>query len=125
MEASIPRPGVDPLGVEVQVDRVGTDRLAMALPPDVTEADVVLAPAERTRAVTRGERGRLVQEEQLREPARLQQGLRSPALELQPARDPASHSARSSNAPDIVVQAATVAVHEPSRGVRDELAEAA
>ena len=123
MEASIPRPGVDPLGVEPQIDRVRTDRVTVVLSPDVTEADVVLAPAERTWAMTCGERGRLVQEEQLRELARLQQRTPVPAPELQPAGDPPSYRPLSPNAPEIVVQTATVAVHEPPGWVRDELAE--
>jgi len=123
MEASIPRPGVDPLEVELHIDRVRTDRVTVAISPDVREPDVVLASAERTWAVTRRERGSLVQEEQLRELARLQQRAPVPAPELQPAGDPPAYRPRSSNAPEIVVQAATVAVHEPSCGVRDELAE--
>jgi hypothetical protein len=123
MEASIPRPGVDPLGVEPQIDLVRTDRVTVVLSPDVTEADVVLTPAERTWAVTRAERGRLVQEEQLRELARLQQRTPVPAAELQPAGDPPSYCPLSPNAPEIVVQTATVPVHEPPGWVRDELAE--
>ena len=123
MEAAIPCWGVDPLGMELEIDRVRTDRIAVTLSPDVTEADVVLATTEGTRTVTRGERGRLVQEEELGELARLEQRAPVPAPELQSARDPASHRPLSSDAPEIVVQTATVAVHEPSRGMRDDLAE--
>jgi hypothetical protein len=123
MEASIPRPGIDPLGVEPQIDRVRTDWITVALFPCVTETDVVLAPAKRTWAMTRGERGRLVQEEQLRELARLQQRAPVPAAELQATRDPPSYRPLSSNTSEIVVQTATVPVHEPPGWVRDELAE--
>jgi hypothetical protein len=123
MEPSIPCPGVDPLGVELEIDCIRTDGLAVPPSPDVTEVDVVLAPAERTGPVTRGERCRLVQEEQLRELARLQQRTPVPAPEFQPAGDPPSYGPLSSNAPEIVVQTATVAVHEPARGMRDEVAE--
>jgi hypothetical protein len=49
--------------VELFVDCFRSDLLGMELAPELTEARVVLAPAERAGAVPRRERGRLVEEE--------------------------------------------------------------
>ena len=49
------RAGVDALGVELRVDRVGSDLAGMQLAPDRGEAVVVRAAAERARAVAGGE----------------------------------------------------------------------
>src|SRR5438034_8408177 len=65
------RAGVDALGVELCVDRVDADLTGPKLTPDRDEAVVVLASAECAGSVTGGERRRLVEEEQLGEPARL------------------------------------------------------
>ena len=63
---------VDALGVQLRVDRVRSD-LAGWTCARSAEAVVVLAPAERARAMTGGERGRLVEEEELGEAAGLEQ----------------------------------------------------
>ena len=72
--------------------RAATRSIASAPPgarPQLVEADVVLAPALRARPVAGGERGRLVEEEQLGELPRLHQRRAVPAAELEPAGDPA------------------------------------
>src|SRR2546430_13839059 len=70
-----------------------------------------------------GERGGLVEEEQLGEPAGPHQRRPVPAAEPQPARDPPLPCVGAADAPGFVVQTAAVAVHEPARGIGDELAE--
>ena len=87
------------------------------------EPVVVLAPAERAGPVAGGERGRLVEEEQLREPARLQQPRPLPALELEPAADPALDGEAAPDPAGLVVEAAAVAVDETPGRVGDQLAE--
>ena len=82
------RPVDQALAMEPIVYRVGTDRAAMELAPDLSEADVVLAPTERARAVPCGERRDLVEKEELGEAARLQEGITPPASEAESARDP-------------------------------------
>jgi hypothetical protein len=73
--------------------------------------------------VSGGERRRLVEEEQLREAAGLHQWLAMPAPEPEAASDPAPGGVVSADPTGSVVEAAPVAVHEPSRGVGDQLAE--
>ena len=64
--------GLDPFGVERRVDGVGpADAARVKLVPKCHKLLVVLVTAERAGTMARSERGRLVQEEQLREPARL------------------------------------------------------
>ena len=80
--------GIEPFAVELRVDRVGA-RLSRVDPaPDLDEPVVVLAPAERARPVAGGERGRLVQEEQLGEAAGLHQRFAVPSAEPEPTGDP-------------------------------------
>ena len=71
VEAVAARPRFDPFGVELRVDRVGADMAGMERAPDLAEPVVVLAPTEGARAVAGREGRRLVQEEQLGEPAGL------------------------------------------------------
>jgi hypothetical protein len=59
--------GIDPLGVELRVDRVRARPSGVKLAPDLREADVVLASAQRARPMPGRERRRLVEEEELRE----------------------------------------------------------
>src|SRR5262249_4583238 len=91
--------------------------------PEVGEAPIVLAAAERARPVPGGERRRLVEEEQLGEAARLQQRRPAPAAKLELARDPAPHGEAAADRAGRVVQAAAVAVDEPALGRLDQLAE--
>ena len=114
---------VDALGVKLSVHRVGADLTRMHRAPDRREADVVLAPAQGARAVARGEGGRLVEEEQLGEPAGLQQGRPMPVAEAEPARDPPRAGGATTDAAVVVVEAPTVPVHEPARWIGDELTE--
>ena len=116
------RAAVDALRVELRVDRVRPDRARMELAPELAEAHVVLAAAERARTVPGRERGRLVQEEQLGELPRLHQRLAVPAAELEPARDPAPRRPAPADPSLLVVQAAAVPVDEPAGGVRDQVA---
>jgi len=91
--------------------------------PESDEAPVVFTSAESTRPVTRRERGRLVEEEQLREPSRLQERRSAPAAELEPARDPAPPGVPPADSPLRIMEAAAIAVDEPARRVGDQVAE--
>ena len=113
----------EPLAVQAGVDRVRTGLPGVAVTPELSEADVVLAPAERAGPVPCGVRGCLVEEEQLGEPARLQERGAVPPAEAQPARDPATPGIAPANPAEVVMQTAPVAVHEPAGGVGDELGE--
>jgi len=115
--------GVNALGMKLSVHRIGTDLSGVHRAPDRREANVVLAPAQGARAVARGERGHLIQEEQLGEPAGLQQGHPMPVAEAEPARDPSRAGVAATDPAVVVVQAPTVPVHEPARGIGDELTE--
>ena len=95
----------------------------MQVPPQILQPNVVGSSAERTRAVPGGERGRFVEEEQLREPAGLHQRLAVPATELEATPDPATRRVVSPDPAVLVVEAASVAVHESPRGIGDQLAE--
>ena len=108
---------VEPLRVEALVDLVGPRA------DERHEAVVVLAAAERTRPVAGGERRRLVEEEQLREPAGLEQPRPLPVLELEPAGDPALDGEAAPDPAGLVVEAAAVSVDETAGRVRDQLAE--
>src|SRR4029077_6883535 len=95
----------------------------MKLPPDLAQAHVVAAPAERAGPVPGRERRDLVEEEQLGELPRLQLGASRPATELQPACDPATCAVSPPDAPGIVMHAPAVPVEQAARRVRDELGE--
>jgi hypothetical protein len=115
--------GRDALGMELRVDRVGAGFPRVELAPDLAETDIVGATAERARAVSRGERGRLVEEEQLRESAGLEQRPSSPAPELEPAGNPPFAVVAPADPTPLVVEAAAVSVDEAACRVGDELAE--
>jgi hypothetical protein len=66
---------------------------------------------------------RLVEEEELGEPARLEQRPALPPSELEPARDPAPAVVPPADPPGRVVEAAAVPVDEAAGRVRDQLAE--
>jgi hypothetical protein len=123
VEAVPARGRIDALVVELRVDRVRAHRSGMELSPGRAEADVVLAPAQRARPMTGGKGGRLVEEEELGELARLQERAPMPALEREPAGDPALPVEAAPDAARVVVQAAAVAVDEAARRVGDQLAE--
>jgi len=114
--------------VEALVVQPGVDRIRAALArvdrlPKLSEAVVVGPPAERARAMSGGKGGGLVEEEELREPAGLEQGTTLPAAEPELARDPPAAGVAAPDRSVLVVEAAAVAVDEPARGVGDELAE--
>jgi acetyl esterase len=115
--------GVDTLDVELRIDRVRADRSRMDLPPRGAEAPVVLIAAKRARTMTRGEGRCLVEEEELREPPRLEQRGAVPATELEPAGDPPPARVPPSDPARIVVKATAIPVDEPSPRVRNQLAE--
>ena len=114
---------VEPLLVQLQVDGVGSGLPRMPAPPELAEADVVLPAAQRTRPVPGREGRRLVEEEELGEPARLQERRTPPTPELQPAGDPAAHGEAASDPALVVVEAAAVPVDEATLGNGDEVAE--
>jgi hypothetical protein len=99
---------VDPLDMELRVDRVRARGTGVKLAPDLGEADVVLASAQRARPVPGGEGGRLVEEEELRELAGLQEGAAVPPAEREPAGDPALPVVAAADATRVVVQAPAV-----------------
>jgi hypothetical protein len=123
VKAMPPRSRVDPLALQLRVDRVGSVLIGMLLDPDLDEVVVVLPPAKSARTMPGGEGGRLVQKEELGEAARLQQRVTPPAAEPEPAGDPAFAVVPAPDASGFVVEAAAVGVHESAGGVRDELAE--
>ena len=106
----------EPLGVEPAVELVGSGRARQA-----EEAPVVLMPALGARPVPGGERSGLVEEEETRV-ATGRHRLAPASPELEPARDPATTVVASADLPILVVQAATVAEHEPSLGRLDQFA---
>jgi hypothetical protein len=114
---------VHALIVETRVDRVGADLAGMQLVPDLAEPHVVLAPTQGARTVTRGERGGLVQEEQLGEPAGLEQRRAMPSSEAEPATDPSLDRVPAADPPIVVVKTAAVSVDEAAGRGRDQIAE--
>ena len=121
-EPGAARPGIEALLVEPHVDRVCPD-VAVETAPPRREPAVVLAAALSARTVPGGERGRLVEEEQLRVPAGPKERRATPPPELDPARDPAPALGAPPDPTRIVVQAAPVPVHEAPPRIGDELAE--
>jgi NAD(P)H dehydrogenase (quinone) len=115
--------GRDALAVELCVDRVRPGLPWVQLVPDPAEAGVVRVATQPAGAVTRGECGRLVEEEQLGEAAGLQQRATLPAAELELAGDPALAVVAPANPSGVVVEAAAVPVHEAACRIRNELAE--
>ncbi len=109
--------------MELDVDRVGSDLAGMQITPDRDQTVVVLAPALRTGTVARCQRGRLVEEEELRVTAWLEERAPPAAAELEPARDPTLHRVATANAALGVVERAAIAVHEASGRIRNQLAE--
>ena len=109
--------------MELRIDRIGPRPPVMAPLPDLAEADVVLATAQRARPVAGGERRRLVQEEELREAARPKERSAVPALELEPARDPPARRVARPDPASVVVDAAAVPVDEPAGLDGDDLPE--
>ena len=104
--------------MELIIDRVRTDPAGVQVAPDREQTVIVRAPTLGAGTVPRRERRRLVEEEQLRVAAGLQQRASPPAAELEPARDPALHRERPANATVGVVQAATIAVDEAAGRIR-------
>jgi hypothetical protein len=123
MPALTSRRRVEALLVETRIDRVGADLARMQLLPDLGESRVVLAPTEGARSVTRGERGGLIQEEQLGEPARLEQRRVVPSLEAEPACDPSLDRVPAADPASVVVEASAVPVDEAACRSRDQIAE--
>jgi hypothetical protein len=112
------------LRVEPRIDRVGTgEEAGVQVPPQSLQPNVVGSSAERAWAVPGSERGRFVEEEQFREPAGLHQRLAMPATELEATPDPATRRMVSPDPAVLVVEAASVAVHESPRGIGNQLAE--
>jgi hypothetical protein len=112
----------NPLTVELLVDGVGSGLPWMERAPKLAEPHVILAAAQRARAVSGSERGRLVEEEQLSELPWLGEGLAVPPAELEPTRDPTLAVEAPTNPALIIVEASAVAVDEAARGMRDQLA---
>jgi len=118
-----PGVGSNALALKLRVDRVGADLIGMELTPEGREAVEVGAPAQRAGAMSRCERRRLVEEEELGETTRLKEWTSLPAPELEPTGDPALSGEAPPNAPGPIVEAAPVSVHEAAGRIRDKLAE--
>jgi hypothetical protein len=117
------RTSLDALLVELGVDRVRARLLRVHGLPELDEARVVRSAAERAGTMTGRKRGRLVEEEQLGELARLEQPSSPPVLELKLARDPAAAVEAPADPACVVMETATVPVNEPSLRGGDQLAE--
>src|SRR5207302_2481055 len=104
-------------------DRVGTVLAGVEGTPGFRQARIVSTAAERAGPMSGREGRRLVEEEKLGEPARLEQRAAPPAAELEPARDPALAVEAPADPSVLVVEAAAVTVDEPAARVCDELAE--
>src|SRR2546427_11663622 len=94
----------------------------MRVRPCLAEAHDVFAPALRTWPVAGSEGCRLVQEEELGEPARAHH-LSAPALELESAGDPPPNLPRPNQLTVIVVQHPPVAEQKPPRFGGDDVPE--
>ena len=123
METPLVRRRFEALGVELGVDRVGSDLVRMQIPPHGEQTVVVFAPALRAGAMACRERCHLVEEEQLRVAAGLLQWASSPVAELEPARDPALHGEAAADPALGIVEATPIAVDEAAGRMRDEIAE--
>ena len=95
----------------------------MECAPDLGEALVVRVAAQRAGPMACGERGHLVEEEELRELAGLEERAALPTAELEAAGDPAPAVEAPADASAGVVEAPAVPVDEPARRIGDELAE--
>jgi hypothetical protein len=116
VETLLARHRIDPLGMELRVNRVGADLAGMKFAPRRVEADVVLAAAEGARSMPCREGRGLIEEEQVGEAPGLQQRSSKPSAELEAARDPALAVVVTSDPAVLVVQAAAVPVDEtPTR----------
>jgi hypothetical protein len=73
--------------------------------------------------VASGERGRLVEEEQLGEAARLKQWRAVPSAEPEPTRDPSRDRVPAADPAFVVVETAAVPVDEAAGWSRDQIAE--
>src|SRR6186997_2044673 len=109
--------------MQARVDAVGPGRSRMQRSPDPDEPHVVVAPAERAGSMPGGERRGFIQEEQLGEPAGLEERGTMPSLEPQPAPDPSLPRVAAADVTVVVVEAPTVAVQQPASRIRDQLAE--
>src|SRR5712691_7930858 len=94
----------------------------MRVRPCLAEAHEVVAPALRTRPVAGSEGCRLVQEEELGEPARAHQ-LAAPALELESAGDPPLNLPLADQPTVVVVPDPSVAEQESPRFGGDDVPE--
>jgi hypothetical protein len=123
METALSRSWRDALPMELRIDRVGSALVFVERGPDFDQEVVVRAAAERAGPVPGRERRRLVQEEELREATRLHERPPAPAAKFEPTGDPALDLIAPTDASVVVVEAATVAVDKPPRGIRNQLSQ--
>jgi hypothetical protein len=122
VKAPLIRSRIETLGVELGVDRVGSDLARMQVAPDREQLVIVLAAALRTGAMAGGERRHLVEEEELGVAARLDERTSPSSAELEPARNPPLDRVAAANATLGVVEAAAIAVDEAAGGIGDQVA---
>ncbi|MET0512129.1 MAG: hypothetical protein ABW135_10680 [Thermoleophilaceae bacterium] len=109
--------------MQPRVDGVGAGVAWVELAPDRAQALVVRAPALGAWAMAGREGGRLVEEEQLRVAAGLQQRLTAPAAKSQTAGDLPPAREAPANPAAAVVQATAVSIDEAAARIRHELAQ--
>jgi uncharacterized protein (DUF1810 family) len=123
VEPALAGAGVEPLPVELTVDRVSPESVGMNRRPDLSEPVVISAPALRARAMPGSQRRRLVEEEQLGVSPGRHQLCPTSVTEPKPAGNPSPGRVPPADLAMLVVQAAPVAVHEPPVGGGDQVAE--
>lgn len=115
MEAPRVRAFVDPLSLQLRIDRPCTGLVRVRRAPRSCEVHEVFSPAFGAGPMTCCKGRCFVQEEELREPARRHQRPAPAPFELQPACDPPEPVVRTSDSSRFVVEAAAVPVDEASR----------
>jgi hypothetical protein len=120
---TLPTVTVNPFRVQCMIDLVDLGRsLVVRLHPRLAEAEEILAAALRTRPVAGRQGGRLVQEEELGEPAGAQE-FAPPPLELEPAGDPPPDLPGTNQPAVIVVKDTPIPEKESARIGGDDLPE--
>jgi hypothetical protein len=114
---------IEALAVELRVDRVRSGLAGMELAPRLHQVLVIGATAERAGPMSGGERRRLVQEEELGEATGPEKRVSPPAPEFEAARDPTLSVVAAQEVATRIVEAAAIAVHQPTCRFGDQLAE--
>ena len=109
--------------VKLIVNCVGTVLTRVKLRPDLRQAVVVGSPAFGAGTMAGRQRGRLVEEEQLRVAAGRHEWGPTPSAKLQATGDPSLGCVEAANRAGVIVKAPAVAVDEASLGGRDQISQ--